>query len=94
MSDHVKTCENMCRHVNPCENVCTLDSNRKVVYKVDESLRATKMTDINEGEAIKAHKEAFLDAVCLNDLPKFEVYGLENGISVVKHDRRYANFFK
>ena len=49
--------------------------------------------DIPE-DALRRHQEAMLDAISIRDLPKNEVYGMENGTSVVKHDLRYANFFK
>ena len=49
--------------------------------------------DIPE-DASRRHQEAMLDAISIRDLPKNEVYGIENGTSVVKHDLRYANFFK
>ena len=45
-------------------------------------------------DALRRHKEAMLDAISLRDLPRNEIYGMENGTTVVKHDLRYANFFK
>ena len=55
---------------------------------------ATKMNGDIPDDALRRHQEAMLDAISIRDLPKNEVYGMENGTSVVKHDLRYANFFK
>ena len=46
-------------------------------------------------QALRMHQEALLEAVSVRDLPKKEVYEFaDDGTTVMKHDMRYANFFK
>ena len=46
-------------------------------------------------QAIKAHNASMLEAVSFEDLPDYEVYEMNNkGLSVMKHNKRYAEFFK
>ena len=46
-------------------------------------------------QAIKALKPSMLEAVDLDDLPDYEVYEMNSkGLSVLKHNKRYAEFFK
>jgi hypothetical protein len=70
-----------------------LDKFGQVVFQPNPSLTATKMTNINEEEALRAHQSKLLEAICLKDLPKNEIYEMQDGTSVVSHDLRYAHFF-
>ena len=46
-------------------------------------------------QALKAHKASVLEAVSLEDLPDYEIYEMNGkGLSVLKHNKRYAEFFK
>ena len=46
-------------------------------------------------QALKAHKASMLEAVNFNDLQDYEVYEMNGkGLSVMKHNKRYAEFFK
>ena len=53
------------------------------------------MTTSQAIKAIKAHKPSMLEAVSFEDLPDYEVYEMNGkGLSVLKHNKRYAEFFK
>jgi hypothetical protein len=45
-------------------------------------------------QVLRQHTENLLDAVSLRDLPTNEIYEFEDGVTMVKHHMRYANFFK
>ena len=45
-------------------------------------------------DALRQHQASMLDAVSLRDLPRNEIYEMQDGTSVVRHDLRYANFFR
>ena len=50
---------------------------------------------MSTSQAIKAHRPSMLEAVSFEDLPDYEVYEMNGkGLSVLKHNKRYAEFFK
>ena len=54
----------------------------------------TKGYGMTTSQAIRAHKPDMLD-FNFEDLPDFEVYEMNSkGLSVLKHNKRYAEFFK
>ena len=54
----------------------------------------TPSPGITTEEVLRQHTETLLDAVSLRDLPRNEIYEFEEGVTMVKHHMRYANFFK
>ena len=42
-------------------------------------------------DALRRHQEAMLDAISSRDLPKNEVYGMENGTSLIQDDQEYIS---
>jgi hypothetical protein len=45
-------------------------------------------------DILREHTGTMLEAVSLRDLPRNEIYEMEGGGTIVKHHRRYADFFK
>ena len=60
-----------------------------------EPAETPKGYGMTTSQAIKAHKPSMLEAVSFEDLPDYEVYEMNGkGLSVLKHNKRYAEFFK
>ena len=61
----------------------------------DEPVAASKGYGMTTIQAIKANKPSMLEAVNFDELPDYEVYEMNSkGLSVLKHNKRYAEFFK
>ena len=65
-----------------------------VASQTPEPAAATQGYGMTTSQAIKAHKPDMLD-FNFEDLPDYEVYEMNGkGLSVLKHNKRYAEFFK
>jgi hypothetical protein len=68
-------------------------SNQQVTIR-DVHLNSPNAERRREGTLRERDAGAIFDAVSVRDLPQLEAYEMEGGVSVLKHQRRYANFFK
>ena len=65
-----------------------------VASQTPEPAAATQGYGMTTSQAIKAHKPDMLD-FNFEDLPDYEVYEMNGkGLSVLKNNKRYAEFFK
>ena len=77
-------------HQNPPES----PRNAQVHFGAGGSQTAMRMTGEVPKDALRQHQASMLDAISLRDLPRNEIYEMQDGTSVVRHDLRYANFFR